>query len=190
MHMKFMTELHVCLRNTSLSWYVNFCFNSRRPIITSLYFQDYSEMSVAYRPSHADATYDMKYGVRSVQVLISRVIIRWKVKILWIGICWPDSSDFNVCNWRVVVDLQLEKPLEELHQELLQRKFWSNLQELRSVLFLMTWWLSLLLVLILLAMIPELYIKILVGSVLLRCLFFAFDTFFKLKNMPKLKKFH
>ncbi|KAK4279686.1 hypothetical protein QN277_011425 [Acacia crassicarpa] len=28
---------------------------------------DYSEMSLAYRPSHADATYDMKYGVRSVQ---------------------------------------------------------------------------------------------------------------------------
>ncbi|GAV69982.1 Chorismate_synt domain-containing protein [Cephalotus follicularis] len=28
---------------------------------------DYSEMSTAYRPSHADATYDMKYGVRSVQ---------------------------------------------------------------------------------------------------------------------------
>ncbi|XP_044460652.1 chorismate synthase, chloroplastic-like [Mangifera indica] len=28
---------------------------------------DYSEMSVAYRPSHADATYDMKYGVRSIQ---------------------------------------------------------------------------------------------------------------------------
>ncbi|KAK3422329.1 hypothetical protein EUGRSUZ_G02824 [Eucalyptus grandis] len=28
---------------------------------------DYSEMSKAYRPSHADATYDMKYGVRSVQ---------------------------------------------------------------------------------------------------------------------------
>ena len=26
-------------------------------------------MSVAYRPSHADATYDMKYGVRSVQVV-------------------------------------------------------------------------------------------------------------------------
>ncbi|XP_022870513.1 chorismate synthase 2, chloroplastic-like [Olea europaea var. sylvestris] len=30
-------------------------------------FQDYSEMSLAYRPSHADATYDFKYGVRSVQ---------------------------------------------------------------------------------------------------------------------------
>ncbi|KAK6144795.1 hypothetical protein DH2020_021615 [Rehmannia glutinosa] len=29
--------------------------------------QDYSEMSQAYRPSHADATYDFKYGVRSVQ---------------------------------------------------------------------------------------------------------------------------
>jgi len=28
-------------------------------------------MSVAYRPSHADATYDMKYGVRSVQVSFS-----------------------------------------------------------------------------------------------------------------------
>ncbi|KAG6669881.1 hypothetical protein CIPAW_01G273500 [Carya illinoinensis] len=28
---------------------------------------DYSEMSIAYRPSHADATYDMKYGVRAVQ---------------------------------------------------------------------------------------------------------------------------
>ena len=29
--------------------------------------QDYSEMSVAYRPSHADATYDMKYGIRAVR---------------------------------------------------------------------------------------------------------------------------
>lgn len=28
---------------------------------------DYSEMSKSYRPSHADATYDFKYGVRSVQ---------------------------------------------------------------------------------------------------------------------------
>ncbi|KAI3869152.1 hypothetical protein MKW98_016362 [Papaver atlanticum] len=28
---------------------------------------DYTEMGVAYRPSHADATYDYKYGVRSVQ---------------------------------------------------------------------------------------------------------------------------
>ncbi|KAH0451238.1 hypothetical protein IEQ34_018537 [Dendrobium chrysotoxum] len=28
---------------------------------------DYSEMSIAYRPSHADATYDFKYGIRSVQ---------------------------------------------------------------------------------------------------------------------------
>lgn len=27
---------------------------------------DYSEMSVAYRPSHADATYDFKYGIRAV----------------------------------------------------------------------------------------------------------------------------
>ena len=30
--------------------------------------QDYSEMAKAYRPSHADATYDFKYGVRAVQV--------------------------------------------------------------------------------------------------------------------------
>jgi len=28
--------------------------------------QDYSEMGVAYRPSHADATYDFKYGIRAV----------------------------------------------------------------------------------------------------------------------------
>ncbi|KAG5052672.1 hypothetical protein JHK87_004870 [Glycine soja] len=29
--------------------------------------QDYSGMAVTYRPSHADAAYDMKYGVRSVR---------------------------------------------------------------------------------------------------------------------------
>lgn len=28
--------------------------------------QDYKEMSTAYRPSHADATYDFKYGIRAV----------------------------------------------------------------------------------------------------------------------------
>ena len=28
--------------------------------------QDYKEMEVAYRPSHADATYDMKYGTRAI----------------------------------------------------------------------------------------------------------------------------
>lgn len=28
--------------------------------------KDYTEMAVAYRPSHADATYDMKYGIRAV----------------------------------------------------------------------------------------------------------------------------
>jgi chorismate synthase len=28
---------------------------------------DYSDISLAYRPSHADATYNFKYGVRSVQ---------------------------------------------------------------------------------------------------------------------------
>jgi chorismate synthase len=27
---------------------------------------DYSEMELAYRPSHADATYDFKYGIRAV----------------------------------------------------------------------------------------------------------------------------
>jgi chorismate synthase len=31
---------------------------------------DYSEISLAYRPSHADATYDFKYGVRAVQVIV------------------------------------------------------------------------------------------------------------------------
>ena len=41
------------------------CFGG---LIYLWHFQDYSEMSIAYRPSHADATYDMKYGVRAVQV--------------------------------------------------------------------------------------------------------------------------
>ena len=36
-------------------------------------FQDYEEMSKAYRPSHADATYDWKYGVRSIQVFYSYI---------------------------------------------------------------------------------------------------------------------
>ncbi|KAI4351392.1 hypothetical protein L6164_005761 [Bauhinia variegata] len=34
---------------------------------TDLRGHDYSEMSLAYRPSHADATYDMKYGVRTIE---------------------------------------------------------------------------------------------------------------------------
>lgn len=29
--------------------------------------QDYSDMAVKYRPSHADATYDAKYGIRNWQ---------------------------------------------------------------------------------------------------------------------------
>ena len=29
--------------------------------------QDYTEMEQAYRPSHADATYDFKYGIRAVR---------------------------------------------------------------------------------------------------------------------------
>lgn len=37
--------------------------------------QDYTEMSVAYRPSHADATYDMKYGIRAVRALGYRPIM-------------------------------------------------------------------------------------------------------------------
>lgn len=46
------------------------CFAAFVVLIISqmILFQDYSEMSIAYRPSHADATYDMKYGVRAVQV--------------------------------------------------------------------------------------------------------------------------
>ncbi|MEM8602318.1 MAG: chorismate synthase, partial [Cyanobacteria bacterium P01_H01_bin.121] len=29
--------------------------------------QDYAEMATTYRPSHADATYDAKYGIRNYQ---------------------------------------------------------------------------------------------------------------------------
>ncbi|XP_039036350.1 chorismate synthase, chloroplastic-like [Hibiscus syriacus] len=32
-----------------------------------MFLQDHKEMSMAYRPSHADFTYDTKYGVREVQ---------------------------------------------------------------------------------------------------------------------------
>lgn len=42
-----------------------------RVVVTMFYLgreQDYTEISVAYRPSHADATYDFKYGVRAIQV--------------------------------------------------------------------------------------------------------------------------
>ncbi|XP_039040065.1 chorismate synthase, chloroplastic-like [Hibiscus syriacus] len=34
---------------------------------TSFCLLDYKEMTMAYRPSHADFTYDTKYGVREVQ---------------------------------------------------------------------------------------------------------------------------
>jgi hypothetical protein len=58
------------LGNDILGWH---CFVFSKQLRKShsyfVEFQDYSEMSVAYRPSHADATYDMKYGVRSVQVV-------------------------------------------------------------------------------------------------------------------------
>jgi len=37
-------------------------------------WQDYSEIAVAYRPSHADATYDFKYGVRAIQVRVERCL--------------------------------------------------------------------------------------------------------------------
>ena len=43
------------------------------PFVSQSYLvpQDYTEMAKAYRPSHADLTYDLKYGVRSVQVPFS-----------------------------------------------------------------------------------------------------------------------
>ncbi len=44
--------------------------------------QDYSEMSVAYRPSHADATYDMKYGIRAVRSLFFFI---------------PDHQEYKCC---------------------------------------------------------------------------------------------
>ena len=34
--------------------------------------QDYTEKAEAYRPSHADATYDMKYGIRAVSLSAQR----------------------------------------------------------------------------------------------------------------------
>jgi len=61
--------------------------------------QDYSEMSVAYRPSHADATYDFKYGVRAIQVLelisesyhVSAITL-----LLGINLFWKSSIADNI----------------------------------------------------------------------------------------------
>jgi len=36
-----------------------------------------SSAQVAYRPSHADATYDMKYGVRAIAVRWTRCAFPW-----------------------------------------------------------------------------------------------------------------
>lgn len=40
-------------------------------------------MSIAYRPSHADRTYDLKYGVRSVQVPSLSLIIKGSQLLVW-----------------------------------------------------------------------------------------------------------
>ena len=61
--------------------------------------QDYTEMAVAYRPSHADATYDMKYGIRAVSASAQRHI---QVGILLGESCKGRQSDAHPCAgcWR------------------------------------------------------------------------------------------
>ncbi|KAJ9545547.1 hypothetical protein OSB04_025254 [Centaurea solstitialis] len=54
------------------AWCFNAGYTTGSPIMikvpnTDQRGKDYSEMSMAYRPSHADATYDFKYGTRSVE---------------------------------------------------------------------------------------------------------------------------
>ncbi|XP_060186617.1 chorismate synthase 2, chloroplastic-like isoform X4 [Lycium barbarum] len=84
-----------------------------RPYFVEFHW-DYSEMSLAYRPSHADATYDFKYGVRSVQgggrssarVTIGRVAagaIAKKILKLYSGTecCTDVKMDINISNSRV-----------------------------------------------------------------------------------------
>lgn len=60
--------------------------------------QDYSEIAVAYRPSHADATYDFKYGVRAIQVCSERCIscrhllAKRCVRTCTIAVCFGSST--------------------------------------------------------------------------------------------------
>ncbi|CAD6342025.1 unnamed protein product [Miscanthus lutarioriparius] len=56
-------DMQVELDRRDDHWYTN----SRFVPNTDQRGGDYSEMAKAYRPSHADATYDFKYGVRAVQ---------------------------------------------------------------------------------------------------------------------------
>lgn len=80
-------------------------------------------MSIAYRPSHADATYDMKYGVRSVQVSPS-----WLHQKFYAFCCHKNVYLKVAFIDRVVVDLQQEKRLEELHLEPLLKRSSRNIQ--------------------------------------------------------------
>lgn len=98
--------------------------NDSKQLLSDWNLQDYNELSLAYRPSHADATYDMKYGVRAIGVIMSRCHNRY---LKMFG--FYEDKDFDqvsiklVITFRVVGDLQQEKPLVELHLELLPRNF-------------------------------------------------------------------
>jgi Chorismate synthase len=89
--------------------------------------QDYSEMAKAYRPSHADATYDFKYGIRAVQVPFVFSFSFYlstgaNVNMISLMICYLIN--------REEADHQQGKQLVEWQLELLPRKS-SNSLELR-----------------------------------------------------------
>lgn len=91
--------------------------------------QDYSEMALAYRPSHADATYDMKYGIRAVstfascQTFLMPVIVGHVLRHAGCEACsrrcasaengnWYTvrlSNDFGLCRLLVEAGHQLER---------------------------------------------------------------------------------
>nr|GMC66675.1 puromycin-sensitive aminopeptidase isoform X1 [Ipomoea batatas] len=83
---------------------------------------DYSELSLAYRPSHADATYDFKYGVRSVQVT------DWR-KYRFPNVSFPQK---RINNWRLICAIAIEplqKQAEESKMEAPKEIFLKNLKE-------------------------------------------------------------
>ena len=108
--------------------------------------QDYKELSLAYRPSHADATYDMKYGVRAVQVLTfatyynggSGILCYHMAIVIIMDMCLIVAKLILWTLCRVVVDLLQEKPLEGLLLVLLLRKSLGSFQELMCVTTLAT----------------------------------------------------
>nr|GLL29582.1 uncharacterized protein LOC109192662 [Ipomoea trifida] len=82
---------------------------------------DYSELSLAYRPSHADATYDFKCGVRSVHAgMMNSGFLDFAVNIPKLehfeGVGfrrWQKKMKFLLAALNVAYVLSTPKPVEQ-----------------------------------------------------------------------------